>query len=389
MQTIYLDNNATTQPLSAVVAAVTEASESLWANPSSLHRAGQAVRQRIELARDSVAGLIGAKPRELTFTSGGTESIDLALNGVLASARQQGRRCIVTSPIEHAAVREGAESLNVAGDCELRWAPVTPGGAINLDALSDLLDENVALVSIQWANNETGVIQPIEQIGELCRQRGVLIHTDAVQVVGKLPVDVTTFPVDLLSIASHKHHGPKGVGALWTRRGVRITPQQPGAHEGGRRGGTENVPGILGMGVAADSARDWLADESARNTIAALRDDFEQLILKRTPGAVVNASDTAPRLWNTTNIGFPKLEAEALLILLSERGLCASAGAACSSGSLEPSPVLIAMGVPENTAHGSLRFSLSRFSTRKEIEHAATIVNDCVERLRSSMASLS
>jgi cysteine desulfurase len=252
-----------------------------------------------------------------------------------------------------------------------------------MDALAASLTPDTALVSIQWANNETGVIQPVETIASLCRERGVLFHCDAVQVIGKEPVG-SSLPCDLLSFSPHKFHGPKGVGVLWTRPGVKLRPTLLGTQELGRRGGTENVPGIIGAGVAAREAAEWLADPAARSAIGALRDHFENLILKAVPDAVINGQG-APRLWNTTNIGFPRLEAEALLLLLSERGLCASAGAACSSGSLDPSPVLLAMGVPEPIAHGSLRFSLSKHTTREEIDQAARTVIESVTRLRASL----
>jgi cysteine desulfurase len=379
-----------------VIAAVNDALSRDWPNPSSVHRAGQAARQRVELARQAVADLIGVKAREVTFTSSGTESIDLAIRGTLnAVAASSPRKALVTTKTEHAAVRDIAEELEKAGR-PVRWISVSREGVVDLGALAGVLGE-AALVSVQWANNETGVVQPVEEIGRLCRERGVVFHCDAVQMIGKEPVG--PLPCDLLSFSPHKFHGPKGVGVLWARPGVRLRPTVLGTQELGRRGGTENVPGILGAGVAAEEAAAWLGDEGARGGLAQLRDRFESLILKELPDAVVNGrADTAgtavppnavppipPRLWNTTNIGFPRLEAEALLLLLSERGVCASAGAACSSGSLDPSPVLLAMGIPEPVAHGSLRFSLSKHTTREDVEQAAAIVVECVSRLRTSM----
>jgi cysteine desulfurase len=394
---IYLDNNATTQPGDGVIAAMDEILRTHWQNPSSIHRPGQAARQQVELARQSLANLIGVKARELTLTSSGTESIDLAIRGVLgAIPATSPRRTLVTTKTEHAAVRDLAEE-NAKLGLPVRWAPVSRDGLVDVAALASLLTPDAALVSIQWANNETGVVQPVSEIGRLCRERGVLFHCDGVQMIGKEPI--TQLPCDLLSFSPHKFHGPKGVGVLWARPGVKLRPTLLGSQELGRRGGTENVPGIVGAGVAAQEAAAWLADSAARGRFAGLRDDFEQRILAAIPDAVVNGqggpgvpsragtTGTAvpPRLWNTTNIGFPRLEAEALLLLLSERGVCASAGAACSSGSLDPSPVLLAMGVPEAVAHGSLRFSLSKNTTREEIENAAKIVIECVGRLRQSM----
>jgi cysteine desulfurase len=265
-------------------------------------------------------------------------------------------------------------------------------------ALAPLIDARTAIVSVQWANNETGVVQPIERIAEICRARSVPLHCDAVQWVGKMPVGPggpegpsrpapgdtgAGPPCDLLSLSAHKFHGPKGVGVLWVRRAVPLAPQILGAQEMDRRGGTENVPGIIGAGVAAREASAWLADPTRRAKVAAMRDRFETKIREKVSGALVNGA-ACPRVWNTTNIGFPRLEAEALLLLLSERGVFASAGAACSSGSLEPSPVLLAMGIPEAIAHGSLRFSLSKETTDAEIDDAAEIVAAAAAQLARS-----
>lgn len=440
MDLIYLDNNATTRPTLEVAAAVAEAHEQLWANPSSVHRFGQQVRQRLELARASVAQLIGAKPRELVFTSGGTEACALAIRGLMDQwdGRRTGtkpreapevpgpRGTLITSATEHAAVRELAEAREKNGGAVV-WLPAADGGAVDVAALIDALGEveGEALVSVMWANNETGVIQPLPEIAAAvaeARQGGqkIWLHTDATQAVGKLPVDVnglsgagptgTEVPVprgsalgkilgagvDLLSFAGHKFHGPKGVGGLWIRRGVRLRAQQVGGpQETERRGGTENVPGVIGMGVAAQQASAFLADPGRRAAIAELRDRLEAKVIAgledmraetRAPkvGLVVN-SGGADRLWNTTNLGFRGLEAEAVLLGLSERGVCASAGAACSSGSLEPSPVLIAMGVEEAVAHGSVRLSLSRDTTADQIDRAAAAVVAVVGRLGKVM----
>ncbi|MEC9373949.1 MAG: cysteine desulfurase family protein [Planctomycetota bacterium] len=386
--TIYLDNNATTRPSPEVVDAVTETLTELWHNPSSIHRPGQAVWFKMEQARKAVADLIGARPRDITFTSGGTEAINLAVIGALRAARlvEAGKRRIVSTGVEHAAVRQLLDQLE---GVEIVRAPVGAGGVIDLAALDALVDPSTALVSIQWANNETGAVQPVAEIGALCRERDVLFHCDATQWVGKGPTDVKTMPVDLLNFSAHKFHGPKGAGALWIRPGVPVKPVMPGSQEKGRRGGTENTSGVIGMGVACRIAGEWLSDESKAREIEALRDRFEREILARIPDAIVNRPDPPhSRLWNTSSIAFPRLEAEATLILLSERGLCASAGAACSSGSLEPSPVLQAMGVPPEVAHGSIRFSLSRETTSAEIDQAIELVVACVEKLRGSMPSV-
>jgi len=350
-----------------------------------VHRAGQEARAAVELARRSLASLIAAKPREIVLTGSGTESINLAIRGVLAANPGKG---LVTTTIEHEAVRDPAEQLERDGTAVRRIDPGSDG-VVRAEDVIEQIEGGAALVSVMHANNETGAIQPIEQIGAACRERGVVFHTDATQWVGKVPIDVSDMPIDLLTFSPHKFGGPKGVGVLFARRGVRFRPVTPGAQELGRRGGTENTAGIIGAGVAADEAAAWLADGAGRQRGAALRDRLESAILESCPGAAVNGpADPGARLWNTTNIGFPRLEAEALLLLLSERGLAASAGAACSSGSLDPSPVLLAMGVAPELAHGSVRFSLGRETTEDEIDRAAEIVAACVRRLGGSSAAL-
>jgi cysteine desulfurase len=300
---------------------------------------------------------------------------------------------VISTRVEHAAVRDLLDVLAKSGAAEVQWAPVNPGGVVDLPALEMLLDAHPALVSIQWANNETGAIQPVERIAALCRTRAIPFHCDGTQWIGKMPVAPAGPPCDLLTFSAHKFHGPKGVGALWVRRGIRLHPVIHGAQELGRRGGTENVPGILGAGAAAAEAGRWLADPTERPRLTTLRDRLEDGILGAVnagaPIARINGP-TGPdeRLWNTTNVGFARLEAEALLLLLSEQGLCASAGAACSSGSLDPSPVLLAMGVPPEIAHGSLRFSLSRETTDAEINSAIPIIAAAVRRLSTSSGAL-
>jgi cysteine desulfurase len=386
----YLDHNATTQPLPEVVEAVRAAMVERWGNPSSVHRAGMEARRAVDEARDRVARLVGCQPRELILTSGGTEAANLAILGSFGGALElagRERRLLVTSRLEHSAVRETAEAWVERGG-EVAWVEHHPDGRVDLDALAARLDRDasrIGLVSLMWANNETGVISDVPAIGVLCRERGVTFHTDATQWVGKMPLDLASEQVDLLSFAAHKFHGPKGVGALYVRRGVRVARQTfGGPQERDRRGGTENVPGIVGMGVAADLAAAFLAT-GERERLAAERDRLERAIAAAT-GAVVNG-EGAPRIWNTTNLGFARLEAEAILLLLSERGVAASAGAACSSGSLDPSPVLLAMGVPPAVAHGSIRLSLGRDTSAAEIDFAVAAVVESIARLRGSSAA--
>ena len=399
MDHLYLDNNATTKPAPQVVEAIAHVHEELWANPSSVHRFGQLVRQRLDLARVAVARLLGGRDREIVFTSGGTESDNLALHGVLDAALEHGADAptplLLTSRMEHSAVLDPGAALERRG-VDMSVLPVDGCGRIDPAVLGAALADHVApgrviLVSIQWANNETGVLQPMHELASVCREATrpagcrIVLHTDATQVVGKIDVDVGAAQVDLLTLSAHKFHGPKGIGALWMRSGMRLRPQNLGGpQERKRRGGTENAAGIVGLGVAAELGLSFLADGAAVEKCRARRDRFERALCAALPDTVVNGGD-APRLWTTSNLGFPALEAEALLLAMSEKGLCASAGAACSSGSLEPSPVLLAMGIPEKIAHGSVRFSLSRFTTDDEIDGALEIVPQIVEKLRRTL----
>lgn len=390
---IYLDNNATTRPCPAAIEAAGLAMREAWQNPSSVHRAGQNARAHLEMARKAIAELIGAKPREITFVSSGTESIQLAIRGVVhAQPRHDDPPLVVSTKVEHSAIRELLADMEARGEARVHWLEVDGSGLVQLESVADALALKPAIVSVQWVNNETGVIQPVEQIAAICASANVLFHCDGVQWVGK---EVTKLGAGggvgglncaLLSLSAHKFHGLKGVGCLYVRAGVRLRPQTPGSQELGRRGGTENVPGILAAGAAASEARKWLEDPSARDSLGVLRDEFEAETLAGCPGAEVNGAG-APRLWNTTSIGFPKLEAEAVLLALSESGVCASAGAACASGSLDPSPVLLAMGVAPAFAHGSVRFSLSRETTRQELKQAAATVIRCVNSLRASTSA--
>ena len=384
---IYLDSNATTQPAPEVVEAMIEALRDLWANPSSIHRAGQAVRRKMDLARQSVAQLVGCKDRDLVFTSGGTEAANLAVLGSLRA--QPDRKVLVTTRIEHSANREMGKRLQDEG-IEVVWLDSNEDGVIDAGQVEEIVAkraDEIALVCVMWCNNETGVIQPIEKIGALCTERGVRFYTDATQWVGKMPTNVADLPVDLLSFASHKYHGPKGAGALYVKPKTRLVPQTLGGpQERQRRGGTENVPCIIGMGVASHLAHQWL-QTGERFRMEKMRDRFEQRVLNEVEGAVVNGAN-APRGWNTSNIAFTRLEAEAILLLLSEKGICASGGSACASGSLDPSPVLKAMGLPMERSHGSVRFSLCRHTTDAEIDQALEIIPGVINRLRKSMAAV-
>jgi cysteine desulfurase len=377
MDVVYLDNNATTQPAPEVVAAMMPYFQEMYGNPSSVHRLGQRARQAIDVARSQAAALLNCADSELLFTAGGTESINTAMRGLLATRAP--RKRIVTSTVEHSATRELCVQLAKEG-CEIVWIDVDHNGALDMDRLRQSLDDSVVVVSIMWANNETGVIFPVEQIAEICRNARVPFHCDATQAVGKIPVDLKTTGIDAASCAAHKFHGPKGVGILYARKGLRFRPLLIGGpQERGRRGGTENVAGIVGAGVAAQLAKDHLPEMSR---VSAMRDRFESSILNSICESHL-IGDPAHRVPNTSNIAFARLEAEAILLLLSEQGICASAGAACSSGSLEPSPVLRAMKIDEKIAHGAIRFSLSRYTTDAEIDAALSMLPRVIDRLRA------
>ena len=377
MDVVYLDNNATTRPADEVVAEMLPYLTEWYGNPSSVHRFGQRARQAIDEARGRIAALIGCGESELLFTGGGTEAVNTAVRGLLGA--RSPRKKIVTTTVEHSATRELCQQL-AREEVEIVQIPVDRSGALDLEQLKASITEQVALVSIMWANNETGVLFPVAQIAAMCKTARVPFHCDGTQAVGKIAVNVAEVGIDAMSLASHKFHGPKGVGSLFTRRGLRLRPLVIGGpQERGRRGGTENVPGIVGMGSAAELAQGELP-QMAR--ITTLRDRLEQQILTTIPDTHVNGS-TEARLPNTTNIGFARLEAEAILLLLSEQGICASAGAACSSGSLEPSHVLRAMQIDPKIAHGAVRFSLSRYTTDAEVDRALAVLPAVIQRLRA------
>ena len=373
---IYLDNNATTQPLPEVIEAMRACLHDAYANPSSVHQFGQTVRHKVECAREKIAELLAASPKEIIFTSGGTESINLAIRGGLRIHPH--RRRFVTTAVEHSAVLRVAEQLAAEG-YTVDYVGVDRDGRLNEAEWAEKITDQTALVSLIHANNETGVMFDVPRLAAVAAQKGVPIHVDAVQSAGKVPIDVASWPVQLVSIAGHKFHGPKGVGALYVRRRTRIEPLiLGGSQERLLRGGTENVEGIVGMGVASEIAMRDRAQTT--ENVRRLRDDFESGVRASIPYSHVTGQG-AERIYNTSNIAFEGLESEAILILLSEAGVCASSGAACSSGSLEPSHVLKAMGIEERIAHGAIRFSLSRFNTRKEIDQVVSMLPDLLSRL--------
>jgi len=374
---VYLDNNATTAVAPEVTEAMMPFFRDRWGNPSSMHRFGGSVAHEVEVARERVAALLGAHPNEIVFTSCGTESDNAAIRGALA--RLPDRRHIVTTKVEHPAVRTTCRWLRGQG-CPLTELGVDSKGRLDLDDLAAAITDNTAIVSVMWANNETGAIFPVERIAEICKSKGVLFHCDAVQVAGKIPIDLSRTRVDLLAISGHKLHAPKGVGVLYIRRGTKVSPLIMGGHqERGRRAGTENVPYIVGLGRACELAMETMAEENVR--VRAMRDRLEAGLLERCPGAVVNG-DPAHRLPNTTNVSFEYVEGEAILLLMDQVGIAASSGSACTSGSLEPSHVLRAMGVPFTCAHGSIRFSLSRYNTEAEVDYTLEQIPRVIHRLR-------
>lgn len=376
---IYLDYNATAPPLPEVVAAVGRVMSDTFGNPSSVHSFGQQAKAELDAARASVAGLLGAEASEVVFTAGGTESDNLAIRGAAEALEPAGRRHLVTTTIEHEAILNTVRALARRG-WETTLVPVGPSGVVEPDDLRAAMRSDTAVVSIMHANNEIGTVQPIADLAAIAREHGALFHTDAVQSAGKIPVHVRALGVDLLSIAGHKFGGPKGTGALWIRRGVRLLPYLTGGRqERARRAGTENVPALAGLGVAARIAADKAA--TAGDQLAALRDRLEAGILANVSGTIVNG-DPARRVPNTTNISFEAIEAESLLIALDLEGVAISTGSACSSGSLEPSHVLKAMGLPNARARNSLRFSLGSTTTADEIEFVVGVLPRLVSRLR-------
>jgi cysteine desulfurase len=376
---IYLDHNATTPVDPAVADLVHETMREPFGNPSSVHHFGQRAKAVLDDARSSVAELINAEPSEIVFTSGGTEADNFALRGVAEAMEPTGRRHLVASAIEHEAVLVTLKALARRG-WRTTLLPVDATGIVAPAALEAALDDETALVSIMHANNEIGTVQPIAELAALAHARGALFHTDAVQSVAKIPVDARALGVDLLSLSAHKFNGPKGVGALWIRRGTRITATMTGGkHERTRRAGTENVPGIAGLGAAARLAAAKLDVEGPR--LAALRDRLETAILERIPGTALNGA-RAPRVPNTTNLSFEQIEAESLLIALDLEGVAVSTGSACSSGTLEPSHVLRAMGLSAHRTQNSIRISLGLGNTDAHVDYLLEKLPAVVDKLR-------
>ncbi|MFO1461507.1 MAG: cysteine desulfurase NifS [Verrucomicrobiota bacterium] len=376
-KTYYLDNNATTRIAPEVVEAMLPFLTEFWGNPSSAYGFGSQVHKHVERAREQVAALVGADPKEVTFTSCGTESNNTAIHSALVTT---GRRHVITTAVEHSANINFGEHLQKMG-FEVTYLPVESDGSLDLHRLEQAIRPETALVSAMWANNETGVIFPIEEIAAICRSRGVLCHTDAVQTPGKLRIDVKQLGVDFLSLSAHKLHAPKGIGMLYIKRRTKFAPYVIGGHqERGRRGGTENVANIVGFGRAAELAMASLEDENSR--VRGLRDRLENHILSHIPNTVRNGAKE-PRLPNTTNIAFDFVEAEAVLMMLDLVGICASSGSACTTGSLDPSHVLSAMGVKPMRARGSVRFSLGIYNTDEDVDYVLKHLPPIIEKLRS------
>ncbi|TWI71750.1 cysteine desulfurase [Desulfobotulus alkaliphilus] len=378
MTPVYLDNNATTRVADEVLEAMLPYFTEFYGNPSSMHTFGGQVASQIQKARQQVASLLGAASSdEILFTSCGTESDAAAVHAALRAFPE--RKHLITSTVEHPAIKALFEKLGKEG-FRITTIPVDDRGRLNMDLLEKSLDEDTAIVSMMWANNETGTLFPVEAIGKLCREKGILFHTDAVQAVGKIPMDLKTMPIDLLSLSGHKLHAPKGVGALYIRKGTPFTPFIVGGHqEHGRRAGTENVASIIGLGRACLLAEEKMAEENTR--VRAMRDRLEKELLSRIPKCFVNG-DLDARLPNTCSISFEYIEGEAILLMMNQYGICASSGSACTSGSLEPSHVLRAMGVPHTAAHGTIRFSLSIYNTEAEMDAVIEKLPPIVKRLR-------
>jgi cysteine desulfurase len=377
---IYFDHNATTPVDPSAADVMMRVLRDEYGNASSVHRLGQQAKSVMDEARSAVSSLIGAEPSELVFTSGGTEADNFALRGAAEALEPTGRKHLIATSIEHEAVLVTLKALARRG-WRTTLLPVGESGIVSPDALRDALTDDTAIVSVMHANNELGTIQPVAELAAIARSKGALVHTDAVQSVAKIPVNVRELGVDLLSLSAHKFNGPKGAGALWIKRGTRIVPILTGGkHERTRRAGTENVPAIAGMGAATEQGRAKLGTEAAR--VAALRDRLEREVLSRIPATVVNGARER-RVPNTTNISFERIEAESLLIALDLEGIAVSTGAACSSGTLEPSHVLRAMGLPTHRAQNSIRFSLGAGNTDAEIDYLLEKLPRAVEKLRS------
>ena len=378
MKTIYLDNNATTRVAPEVLAEMQPYFHELYGNPSSAHTFGGQVGRKIREARERTASLLGVEPGEILFTSCGSESDNAAIRSALQL--NPDKRHIVTSRVEHPAIKSFCDHLAQNG-YRITEIPVDKDGNLDMAVYEESLTPDTAIATIMWGNNETGVIFPVEAAAALAKERGILFHSDGVQVAGKIPINLKGSHVDMLSLSGHKLHGPKGVGILYIRKGVPFAPFIIGGHqEMGRRGGTENTAGVIGLGKACQLALEHMGEENTR--VKDLRDKLERGILSAVPNAMVNGGK-APRLPNTSNISFEFIEGEAILLQMDSYGICASSGSACTSGSLQPSHVLRAMGVPFTMAHGSIRFSLSIYNTEEEIDFVVETLPPIIEKLRT------
>lgn len=380
MQKVYLDNAATTKVRNEVVEAMLPYFTEYFGNPSSLHLFAREAGKGLDTARAQVAKALNAKPEEIIFTGGGSESDNMVLRGIPEAYKKKGKH-VITSAVEHHAVLHTLEAMEKEGRVEVTYLPVDEYGMVTAEQVEKAIRPDTVLVSIMFANNEVGTIMPIEQIGETCKKYGVLFHTDAIQAVGHVPVDVEKMHIDLLSLSGHKFHGPKGVGALYVRKGVRIPALiLGGAQERRKRAGTENVPGIVGMGKAIELATAELEDNAAKMKV--LRDRLIFGIPARIPDVKLNGHPTE-RLPNNVNFSIRFIEGESILLMLDLNGIAASSGSACTSGSLDPSHVLLAMGLPHEVAHGSLRLTLSEFTTPEEIDYVLDTLPPIVEKLRA------
>lgn len=379
MNKIYLDHNATTPILDEVFEAMAPYLKDQWGNPSSIHWAGRGTRKAVEDAREKICALLGCSPLELIFTSSGTEGDNHAIKGLAYAKKDKGNH-IITTKVEHPAVLNTCKYLAKEG-FEVTYLDVDSRGLIDIEQLKAAITPKTILITVMYANNETGVLFPVEEIGAVAKEKGITFHTDAVQAAGKIPIDLQKLPVDLMTISGHKIYGPKGVGALFARRGVRLIPLiHGGHHERNRRGGTENVAGIAGFGKAAEISLRDMAVEIEH--LKVLRDRLENGMKEKVPHVMVNG-DPDKRLPNTSNISFEFVEGESLLLNLDMKGVAASSGSACTSGSLEPSHVLVSMGMSHELSHGSVRFSLGKSNTVEEIDYLLEIMPPIVERMRS------
>lgn len=380
MKPVYFDNNATTRVDPRVVEAMLPFFTEQFGNPSSMHAFGSQVGGALKAARGKLQALLGAEfDHEVIFTSGGTESDNAAILSALEASPR--RREVITSAVEHPAVLSLCSWLEKNKGVKVHVIPVDEKGRLDMDAYAEALSDRVAVVSIMWANNETGTLFPVEELAQMAKAHGALFHTDAVQAVGKIPMDLKSTAIDMLSLSGHKLHAPKGIGALYVKRGVRFRPQIKGGHqERSRRAGTENTPSIVGLGVAAALAAEHMAEENGR--VRALRDRLEKGLLQRIPNCCVTG-DADNRLPNTANIAFEFIEGEGILLLLNREGIAASSGSACTSGSLEPSHVLRAMKIPYTAAHGAIRFSLSRDNSPEEVDHVLEVMPGIIDKLRA------